>query len=104
MLAAAKVEHAGVRSRRVPRFGPLVAVPVRPPLAAPVQAQPKAPANPDYAPPEAHPAPLPPPPPLPPAVWDVSNAADLLAYIEQIDVEGLNPADYDPAGLTAAIA
>jgi murein L,D-transpeptidase YcbB/YkuD len=32
------------------------------------------------------------------------SARMLLAYIEQIGVEGLNPADYDPAGLQAAIA
>src|SRR5947209_12407969 len=43
------------------------------------------------------------PAPLPPAVWDVVNAEDLLRYIEQIGVEGLNPSDYDPAGLQAAI-
>jgi L,D-transpeptidase YcbB len=46
---------------------------------------------------------LPPPPPLPPAVWDLASAAELLRYIGQIGVEGLNPADYDPAGLEAAI-
>ena len=43
------------------------------------------------------------PPPLPPVVWDVASAQELLAYIERIGVEGLNPADYDPAGLQAAI-
>jgi murein L,D-transpeptidase YcbB/YkuD len=43
------------------------------------------------------------PPPLPPAMWDVASAQELLAYIQQIGVEGLNPADYDPAGLAAAI-
>jgi hypothetical protein len=35
--------------------------------------------------------------PLPPVVWDVASAQELLAYIERIGVEGLNPADYDPA-------
>jgi murein L,D-transpeptidase YcbB/YkuD len=43
------------------------------------------------------------PPPLPPAMWDVASAQELLSYIQQIGVEGLNPADYDPAGLAAAI-
>jgi murein L,D-transpeptidase YcbB/YkuD len=63
------------------------------------------PGNPDFAPdqpqpPEAAPAPA----PLPPAFWDYTNAQDLLRYIQQIGVEGLNPDDYDPAGLQAAIA
>ncbi|MFL6746676.1 MAG: L,D-transpeptidase family protein, partial [Sphingomicrobium sp.] len=44
------------------------------------------------------------PPPLPPAVWDAVSAQDLVYYIKQIGVEGLNPADYDPGGLEAAIA
>jgi murein L,D-transpeptidase YcbB/YkuD len=43
------------------------------------------------------------PPPLPPAVWDVMSAEDLLHYIQQVGGEGLNPADYDPDGLAAAI-
>ena len=63
-----------------------------------------APSNPDFKadqPSTAQTAPL--PPPLPPAVWDQQSAADLLAYIHQIGVEGLNPADYDPAGLETAI-
>jgi murein L,D-transpeptidase YcbB/YkuD len=41
--------------------------------------------------------------PLPPVIWDVASAQELLAYIRQIGVEGLNPADYDPASLDAAI-
>ena len=44
-----------------------------------------------------------PTPPLPPAVWDIINAQDLLRYIAAIGKEGLNPADYDPEGLAAAI-
>ncbi len=36
-------------------------------------------------------------------MWDLVSAQDLLYYIEQIGKEGLNPADYDPAGLAAAI-
>ena len=43
------------------------------------------------------------PPPLPPAVWDMVSAEDLLNYIRQVGPEGLNPADYDPDGLTAAL-
>ena len=44
-----------------------------------------------------------PTPQLPPAMWDLVSAQDLLAYIQQVGKEGLNPADYDPAGLAAAI-
>jgi len=82
----------------------------------PAQAKPQAqsaptpeapvPGNPDYAPAQAT-TPVvqqpPPPPPLPPAVWDVVSAQDLLYYIQQIGKDGLNPADYEPAELDAAI-
>jgi murein L,D-transpeptidase YcbB/YkuD len=91
---------------------------VTPPATAkpkPVQAAPKSstaktapdapvPGNPDFKPDQpsaAEAAPL--APPLPPAIWDVPSALELLAYINQIGTEGLNPADYDPAGLQAAI-
>jgi murein L,D-transpeptidase YcbB/YkuD len=80
------------------------AAPARP--AAP-KATPEAPVpgNPDFAPdqqqpPEAAPAPA----PLPPPMWDMVSAQDLLHYIQQIGVEGLDPQDYDPDGLEAAIA
>ena len=43
------------------------------------------------------------PAPLPPAVWDVGSAQELLAYINQMGGDGLNPADYDPEGLQVAI-
>ena len=78
----------------------------RPPASAPGAASPapvpaaQAPAGPA---PVAQP-PVQPPPPLPPAVWDQRNAVDLLSYIQQIGGEGLNPADYDPDGLMAAMA
>ena len=62
-----------------------------------------APSNPDFkADQPAVPAP-PLPPALPPAMWDVINAQDLLRYIAGVGREGLNVADYDPAGLDAAI-
>ena len=62
------------------------------------------PGNPDYAPAQPTQA-VPPPVPvqLPPALWDAVSAQDLLFYIQQVGKEGLNPADYDPAGLAAAI-
>jgi murein L,D-transpeptidase YcbB/YkuD len=96
------------------------AAPAKPAAQAPVQqpatpaakpavqrsaatAQPGAPVpgNPDYAPqPQvAQPA----PPPLPPAVWDVISAQDLLRYIAQVGRDGLNPADYEPERLAAAL-
>jgi len=62
------------------------------------------PGNPDYQPDQplaGQAAPV--PPPLPPAVWDLRSASELFTYIQQVGVEGLNPADYDPAGLQAAI-
>lgn len=40
---------------------------------------------------------------LPPPVWPVPAAQDLLAFIAGIGAEGLDPRDYDPAGLSAAI-
>ena len=50
------------------------------------------------------PAPVAPAPvQLPPPMWDPRDAQALLGYIDQIGVEGLRPADYDPAGLAAAI-
>ncbi len=48
-------------------------------------------------------APVPAPPPLPPVVWDPVSAQDLVYYIKQVGADGLNPADYDPDTLEAAI-
>ena len=42
-------------------------------------------------------------PVLPPAVWQADEVAQLSAYIRTIDREGLDPADYDPAGLDQAV-
>ena len=49
---------------------------------------------------QAEQAPLPPPPP---PIWQVVQAKALLDYINDIGREGLSPADYDPAGLIAAM-
>ena len=43
------------------------------------------------------------PAPPPPPVWQIGDARSLLAYIPTISSEGLNPRDYDPAGLDAAL-
>ena len=40
---------------------------------------------------------------LPPPIWTMANAMELLAYINSIHQEGLDPLDYDPAGLTLAM-
>jgi len=75
----------------------------RPPAARPVQPTP-VPANSDFAPDQQQPvAVAPAPAPLPPPIWDLVSAEDLLHYIQQIGVEGLNPNDYDPDALAAAI-
>ena len=89
--------------------------PARP--AAPVPARPKPPAaaqrpapdapvpgNPDFAPDAPEAAQAPAPAPLPPVAWDVVSAEDLLHYIQQVAADGLNPEDYDPAGLQSALA
>jgi murein L,D-transpeptidase YcbB/YkuD len=63
------------------------------------------PGNPDFAPDQPQQAQVAPvPAPLPPVVWDVVSAEDLLHYIQQVGMDGLDPSDYDPQGLAAAIA
>jgi murein L,D-transpeptidase YcbB/YkuD len=47
---------------------------------------------------------VPPPPPPPPPFWRPEQARVLLNYIYNIGREGLNPYDYEPDGLLAAIA
>jgi murein L,D-transpeptidase YcbB/YkuD len=61
------------------------------------------PAAPALANPDAAEAAQAPPAPLPPAVWDPISAQDLVYYIQQVGADGLNPEDYDPEGLAAAI-
>ena len=66
--------------------------------AQPVQTQ-----QPVAAPPVEPGTIAPEPAPLPPPLWNVPDVQQLLAYIQGMEKEGLNPADYDPAGLTAAL-
>ena len=86
---------------------PKPAAPSKPRPAAPPKATPDGPVpgNPDFKPdqPERSDV-LAEPVPLPPAIWDVVSAQDLLNYIKQIGIDGLNPDDYDPQGLETAIA
>jgi murein L,D-transpeptidase YcbB/YkuD len=63
-----------------------------------------APSNPDFKADQSEAAQqAPTPAPLPPAIWDIASAQELLGYINRIGDDGLNPADYDPQGLEAAI-
>ena len=94
-------------ARQAPRS--TAPAPVKPRVVVPARGMPgtsiptEAPVigNPDYKPDQQAAQPL--PPPLPPAMWDVINAEDLLRYIAAVGKEGLNPEDYDPAGLDDAI-
>jgi murein L,D-transpeptidase YcbB/YkuD len=58
--------------------------------------------DPDYKPDQAEQAEAA-PVPLPPVVWDPVNAQALVAYIRQVGGDGLDPQDYDPDGLEAAM-
>ena len=125
------VRGKGLSSKPLILFGALAATALTPALAqvkpAPAKpapaAQPPAPKPVSSVPAAAQPKPTPegatpgkpgqpeaaaqppaPPPALPPAVWDPITAQDLVFYIKQIGVEGLNPEDYDPEGLESAIA
>ncbi len=86
-------------AQTAPTLAPPVPVTVRPPVAAPaVAVQPQ-------AVPPAQAAPVAPEPaPLPPLMWTVPAAMELKAFIEGIGAEGLDPLDYDPIGLSAALA
>jgi murein L,D-transpeptidase YcbB/YkuD len=101
--AIAQIRPMGVPAPATP---PKASVPAKPRTSTPApRTAPDAPVpgNPDFKAdqPQAPAAPI--PPPLPPAIWDVPAALELLAYINQIGAEGLNPTDYDPAALQAAI-
>ena len=94
--AAAQVRPAAQQARPAVAQPRPAVTPAKP--AGPAASQPGAPVAGNEQAPAATEA-----PPLPPVVWDVVSAQDLLYYIQQIGSEGLNPADYDPAGLAAAI-
>jgi len=77
--------------------GPATRPAVQPKPVDPIAPLPDAAAQPAQAEPEAA------PPPPPPPIWSVMQAKALLDYINDIGREGLSPADYDPAGLIAAM-
>ena len=68
-----------------------------PPVQAPVV---QAPAVQQAAPAQPAPAPV----QLPPPVWKTMDVVELLSMIDGAGLEGLNPLDYDAAGLRAALA
>ena len=78
--------------------------------AVPAFGQTAVPANPDVSaasPAQAAPAVQPAPAPAPVVIsadWKRKQAEELLAYVEAIGAEGLEPADYGPERLRAAIA
>lgn len=104
----------GIASPAAAQIAPMGAVPpktqaptARPTTKAPAPAartgpDALAPSNPDFKP-EVSVTQTPTPLPVPPAVWDLPNAEALLAYIGGVGKEGLEPTDYDPAELQAAI-
>jgi murein L,D-transpeptidase YcbB/YkuD len=100
--AAAQVRTGLATQVARPAAAPAKPIPAKPSMTRPAPDAPT-PANPDFKADQPQAAPVAPPPALPPAVWDLVSAEDLLAYIQQVGKEGLNPADYDPAGLAAAI-
>ena len=98
-----------LRMNRLAMFAVTVALPLGTVLAQstapadPIGPLPEATAQPattQPAPAVAEPAPLPPPPP---PLWRFDQASALLTYIQWIGREGLNPDDYDPAGLEQAM-
>ena len=104
LLASAAVVPAGMAAAQSVRaVDPLAPQPqqVQPRAAQPQQGQPQQ-AQPQQGAPvaSAEPAPLPPPPP---PVWQPADAQALLAYVRQVGSEGLDPRDYDPGTLEAAL-
>lgn len=87
----------GISLAAIAAFGSVAAPAAQPQAPATTQVQPM-PASPGAALPVAPPVPV-----LPPAMWTPVDAEDLLMAIQQVGREGLNPADYDPAGLESAI-
>jgi murein L,D-transpeptidase YcbB/YkuD len=99
ILAQAVPARPGPPAAAAPKSVPRKPVPPKPTPDALV------PGNPDFAPDQPQQAQVAPvPAPLPPVVWDVVSAEDLLHYIQQVGMDGLEPSDYDPQGLAAAIA
>ena len=96
-----------ITSAAVVPAGMAMAQAVQPPLAPAPAAAPPAIARPGVdplAPAGSTPAVAPAPVELPPPLWQPAQAQELLAYVQQVGVEGLDPLDYDPQLLQAALA
>ncbi|MEO7241084.1 MAG: L,D-transpeptidase family protein [Sphingomicrobium sp.] len=91
MFTAAVSAPAGLAIAQVAR--PVVAAPQR---VAPMPVPPA----PTVAPPAVTPQP---PVVLPPPFWDPRDVQAMLGMIQNIGSEGLNPTDYDPAGLAVVL-
>ena len=90
--AMSAVPLAWASAQGVPA-GPVVTGPAQPVTQAPPAPAVQPPAN----------AVPPPPVVLPPPLWEPGDAHQLLAVIQDIGSEGLDPLDYDPAGLAMAL-
>jgi murein L,D-transpeptidase YcbB/YkuD len=91
---------------QVPPPAPAQAAPLPRPATQPARVDPLAPQTaPEIAPVGAEPNPLPAPAPveLPPAVWTAAQAQELATYLKGVGKDGLDPRDYDPALLDAAL-
>jgi murein L,D-transpeptidase YcbB/YkuD len=86
LIAAAGVPLQLAGAQTAPARDPMAPLPQAQPSATPV-------------------APLPPVelPPAPPPLWSVGDARALAAFIATVATEGLDPRDYDAAGLDAAL-
>jgi len=91
-----------VKLNRRTRFIALLLAASALPFAAHAQQQPGAAQPPATAQPPA-PVPIVEPVPLPPPLWEAGDVQQLLGFIRQVGKEGLDPADYDPQGLEAAL-
>jgi murein L,D-transpeptidase YcbB/YkuD len=102
---AAAPAFAQVAPVRAPATAAKPTAPVARSMPQAPKATPEAPVpgNPDFAPDQQQTLQTPSVPAQPPMLWDVANAQALLNYIQQVGAEGLDPADYDPEGLAAAI-
>ncbi len=94
--AGIAIAQAGVPAK------PAASQAAQPPAARPTAAQPGAQLGPPQ--PVTMPAPEPPPPPPPPPpIWTMADANQLLLTILNSGREGLDPTDYDAAGLMSAM-
>lgn len=90
-LASAAIVPAGMAMAQVAHFQPSAPQPAQQGTADPL-----APAG---TPATVAPAPV----ELPPPLWQPADAQQLLAYVQQVGTEGLDPRDYDPQLLAAAL-